>query len=246
METTLALVLRTLKYNDRLLVADLYTELRGRLSVLVALPRGGGGRRTGAHASLFRPLALLEVQLGGRPGARLPRVGEARACPPLPSLAADPPKSSVALFLAEFLCRALRLPEADAPLFAYLRASVCWLDACPSSRVANFHLVFLFGLSRFLGLSPNLDSCRPGHCFDLREGCFLPPSQACGRPHALSASESALLPLLARLRFPTMHLLTLSREQRLRCLSLLVEFYRLHLPDFPPLRSMEVLREVFE
>lgn len=245
METILALVLRTLKYNDRLLVADLYTESRGRLSVLVALPRGGG-RRVGAQAPLFRPLALLEVQLGGRPGARLRRVSEARACPPLPAVATDPPKSSVALFLAEFLCRALRLPEADAPLFAYLRASVCWLDACPSARVANFHLVFLLGLSRFLGLSPNLDECRPGLCFDLQEGCFLPPSLAGGRPHALSASESALLPLLARLRFPTMHLLALSREQRRRCLSLLVEFYRLHLPDFPPLRSMEVLWEVFE
>ena len=42
-------------------------------------------------------------------------------------------------------------------LFAYLIHSIRWLDECENRSFANFHLVFLMRLSRFLGLYPNVD-----------------------------------------------------------------------------------------
>ncbi len=37
---------------------------------------------------------------------------------------------------------------------------------------ANFHLVFMMRLSRFIGFFPNLDAYQAGACFDLRNATF--------------------------------------------------------------------------
>ena len=48
------------------------------------------------------------------------------------------------------------------------------------------------------------------------------------------------------MNFGTMQLFALSRTERQRILFLILEYYRLHLPVFPELRSLEVLSEVFD
>jgi DNA repair protein RecO (recombination protein O) len=49
-----------------------------------------------------------------------------------------------------------------------------------------------------------------------------------------------------RMDFPTMHLYRLSRHDRNRVLSVLLDYYRIHLPGFPELRSQQVLRELWD
>ena len=48
-----------------------------------------------------------------------------------------------------------------------------------------------------------------------------------------------------RMRFETMHLFPFDRQQRNRCLELLVDYYRLHIADFSSLKSIDVLKELF-
>ena len=37
----------------------------------------------------------------------------------------------------------------------------------------------------------------------------------------------------------------MSRLERNRCLDIMNDYYRLHLPDFPVLKSLDVLKELF-
>lgn len=239
-EKTSAIVLHCLRYNDTSYIANVYTETVGRTSYIIKVTRARG---SGVRPSLFHPLALLELEAEGKNTAQLRRVTEARLLHPLHSLPLDPFKSAIALFLGEFLHHALREEGVNRPLFAYLLHSIRWLDACEGSAVANFHLVFLMRLSRFLGLYPNLDDYVPGDCFDLLGACF------CHRPpqhgHYLRPEEAAFIPRLMRMNFGTMHLFSFNRHQRVRCLEVLNDFYRLHIPSFPQLRSLEVLQELF-
>jgi DNA repair protein RecO (recombination protein O) len=46
--------------------------------------------------------------------------------------------------------------------------------------------------------------------------------------------------------YPTMHLFRMSRHERLRLLELALAYYRLHLPDFPELKSLNILQELYE
>ena len=233
------LVLRTIKYKDDENIIDVYTEDEGMVSFLV---RVSASRRAAVKSRLFRPMALLHVEWDRKPNARLARVKAARPDYIETSVPYDPYKTSIALFLAEFLHLVLRENPPDRPLYAYLRASVVWLDLCQRS-FANFHLVFLLRMTRFLGIYPNLSERGTGRYFDLETGQFT--AQAPLHNHFLMPADAARLPLLMRMNYDTMHLFRFSREERQRLLAALNDYYRLHLPAFPDLKSLDVLHKIF-
>jgi DNA repair protein RecO (recombination protein O) len=61
----------------------------------------------------------------------------------------------------------------------------------------------------------------------------------------LPPHEAALAIVMMRMDFATMHLYHLTRSERARLLDVLLTYYRLHLPSFPELKSVEVLKELF-
>ena len=146
------------------------------------------------------------------------------------------------MFLAEFLYRSLREEAENRPLFAYLEHSIRWLDECERG-FANFHLVFLMRFSRFLGLYPNTEDYDEGCFFDLLNACFTPIQPSHGA--FLKPDEASHINILMRMNYETMHLFAMSRAERNRCLTIINDYYRLHLPDFPLLKSLDVLKELF-
>ena len=73
--------------------------------------------------------------------------------------------------------------------------------------------------------------------------CFTltPPSHG----HFLAPEEASKIALLMRLTYKTMHLCAMSRRERNRCTEVILEYYRLHVPGFPQMKSLEVLRQLF-
>lgn len=240
-QKTLGIVLHTLKYNDTTLITDIYTEVAGRASFKVPIPRS---RKATVKPVLFQPLALVELEADFRPNATIYKVKEAKSFYPFSSLPYDPCKSAIALFLSEFLYRAVREEAENRPLFAYLRHSIIWLDECREG-FANFHLVFLMRLSRFLGLYPNLENYHEGDYFDLLNASFT-SLRPLTHAHYLGPQDASRFLSLMRMNYKTMRLFSLNRAERARCLSVINDYYHLHLPDFPVLKSLEVLKELFD
>ena len=236
---TRAVVLRTVRYGDSGLVVDMLTEQMGRISFMVKLPRSSKSR---IHKQLFMPLSLVEVDFDFRPKASLQRLRDIRMDIPLPGLAMHPHKLALGMFLAEFLCHATRDENDNQPLFQFVAFSLEWLDGVEKG-FANFHLVFMIRLSRFIGFFPNTDGAEEGGYFDLLGACFTPVPPLHG--HFLTPDEASKISLLMRLNYKTMHLCAMTREERNRCTEVIVEYYRLHVPGFPALRSLDVLRQLF-
>ena len=234
-----AIVLHSLKYGEQKLIVDVFTRQQGRLSFAVPLPRSAKGR---LKKQYFQPLTLLTIVFDYRPTAQLQRLSDASIATPLPSLQTEPAKLAIGLFLAEFLYHALKGEQQNEPLFAYTWSALQWLDG-RQAQYANFHLVFLLHLSSFLGFYPNLDDYVANSYFDLRAGtfCTAPPLH---RDYLLP-QEAAMMRLMMRMDLPTMHLFRMNRHERVRCLDVALTYYRLHLPDFPALRSVGVLQELF-
>lgn len=240
LQKTSGIVLHTLKYSDTSNIVDIYTESHGRASFLVSVSRS---RKTAVKSMLFQPLSIIEFEADFRSTSSLYRIKDVRAYP-FKSLPYDPYKSAIALFLAEFLYRAVKEEGENSPLFAYLRHSIEWLDECMSD-FANFHLVFLMRLSRFLGLYPNLDDYSQGDYFDLLNASFTPL-----RPYKhsffVNPEESFRLTRLMRMNYDTMHLFGMNRTDRSQCLTIINDYYRLHIPGFHDLKSLDVLQELFD
>ncbi len=233
------IVLHVTKYNDEQIIADLLTQSQGRVAMIVRISRS---KLAAVRHSLFQPLALLDVQWENRPNAKLQRPRAAQNVFPFASLPYDPGKSAMAFFLAEVLHHAVRQePDTDL-LFEYVERSMMWLDACERG-FANFHLVFLLRLTRFLGFMPNTEGYETGKYFDLRTSCFTsqPPAHA----DVLLPADAALVPKLLRMRYDTMRFFRFSGNERARLLEYISLYYRLHLPGFPELNSLAVLKELF-
>ena len=268
-ETLRGIVLRTVKYGDNALIVDLFTESRGRQSFMASTSRA---KRSVRSVSFWHPLSMVEFSAELKPNAgKLPRPADVRTYYNYVDLPFSPVKSTLALFLAEFLSAALREEKENVPLYRYIESSLQWLDMVESSAaIANFHLAFLMHLSRFIGIYPNLevnDNLNPNPnlnsqlstlnswqakraedtvtqlYFDLLAGtyCDRQPAHA----HFLRDEEAQALPILFRMDYPTLHLFRFSRQQRMRILHVLNEYYRLHVPNFPELKSLEVLQELY-
>ncbi len=236
---TQAIVLHSLKYGETRIIVDMFTRDFGRLSFIVSIPKTTKAK---VKKQMFQPLTMLEIETDIRPKVQLQKIKDVRQASPYVSIPFEPQKLAISLFLAEFLYYALRSEQQNVPLFDYIADSIQWLDS-QADHFANFHLVFLMRLSRFLGFYPNLDDYAPGSYFDLRESvfCSAPPMHR----DFLQPQDADKVQLMMRMDFPTMHLFRMSHQERNRLLEVSLIYYRLHLTDFPEMKSVSVLQDLY-
>ncbi|MDO4171663.1 MAG: DNA repair protein RecO C-terminal domain-containing protein [Prevotellaceae bacterium] len=239
-EKSRCIVLRTVKLGDNKLIADLLCREVGRLSVVLPFGtrRKGGG---GASRQLFQPLSVIEADIRQTPGRQLARLKEASLAVVYTSLPFDGVKLSLAFFIAEFLGYATRDLHCDRTLYDFVEQSLVWLDNA-GDGIANFHLMFMMRMTRFLGFYPDLDNYNPGALFDLREGCFT-LTTPCHRDY-LAPEDAERMIKLMRMTPGNEHLFRLSRSERNRIIDFSLRFYRLHVPAFGEMKSLDVLRSL--
>ena len=207
---TQAIVLHSIKYGETRLIVDMFTRTHGRLSFIVSLPKSP---RSKVKKQYFQPLTMLEIEADVRPKVQLQKLTDVRLSMAYTSIPFDFSKLSISLFMAEFLYHALRGEQQNLPLYDYLANSILFLDSQESS-FANFHLVFLMRLSRFLGFYPNLDNYQTGDYFDLRESIFT--TQPPIHHDYLIPQEAEKIQLMMRMDWATMHLFQMSHTERNR------------------------------
>ena len=237
---TPAIVLHAIKYGETRLIVDMFTKTFGRQAFIVSIPKTPKGK---VKKQFFQPLTILEIETDLRPRQQLQKLHDVRLAAPFASIPFEPDKLSISLFVAEFLYYALRSEQQNELLYDYLEYSILWLDG-QQARYANFHLVFLLRLTRFLGFYPNLDDYMDGDYFDLRESVFMPVPPV--HRDFLHPEEAQKVQLMMRMDFPTMHLFRMSHQERNRLLDVTLKYYRLHLPDFPEMKSIEVLQALYQ
>lgn len=236
--TTRAIVLHRTPYNERHSIVHLYTLELGRVGVLV--PSSSRGRS--ARHLLSCPLGEVEITLSLRPRSELAQLGEVRLVHAHHSLQLDPRRTQQALLISELLYRLLQAREADEALYSYLSHSALILSQIEAG-LSNFTLCFCLHLLRHLAISPDLAQlAEEGHTgwFDLRQVTYLNAPDRSG--DVLTLEESRALRLLCRMHYGNMHLYRYTQGQRRQILDRLLQYYRLHLPPFPALKSLAILR----
>lgn len=239
LETTNGIVLHYNRYNDDSAIVDIFTLSRGSVSFLVRDRRQQ--RKGGLHATLLRPLNIVELAFDYRPSASLQRIQELHLAYCYASLPYEPIKETVALFLSEFLHNVLRSEVQNESLYHYILYSLQWFDAA-TYGLGNFHIAFLICLTHYLGFRPNINTKEPLPFFDLRDSIATDTEPS--HNFFLKGEEAAILPLFLRMNLRNMHCYRLNRQQRGRILDVLTCYYRLHVPEFRDLRSLSVLREI--
>ena len=231
--------MRSVRFGESSLIVDVLTKSSGRVSFMVHIPKTSKGK---IKKQYFQPMTLLDFEYDFRQRSNLQRIKDVRVSLPYSSIPIDPAKSCISLFLSEFIYYATRNEQENPTLFTYISTSLEWLDNAYED-FANFHLVFMMRLGKFLGFHPFLEDFTPGCFFDLRNGCFTLSMPL--HTDFLNAADAGHLYNLMRMNFDTMKLFKLSHDDRNRITEIVLRYYKLHLPNMPELQSFDILREVF-
>ncbi len=237
-EKTRGIFLHAVKYSETSLIASIYTEAYGRQSYLI---NGVRSKNSAVKAAIFQPLYLLDLEVYYKTGREIHRIKNARIAFPYSTIPFDIRKSTQVLFLAEVLYKCLREEEPNIELFDFIYHALTLLDLTEAG-ISNFHIWFLFKLTRFLGINPSSDNAQISNFFDLQTARFVHHE-----PLHSQFTDKHLTVLFSKLfdiDSSTIEKLNYTQHERKLVLEKLLEFYKIHFGNLGEFKSLEVLKEV--
>jgi len=232
---TKAIVLKVIKFKDTSLIIKCYTEYGLKTYIIKGIL---GAKKNKIKAAYFQPLTLLEVVANHNNKGALNTLKEVRLSYAYKTIYKDISKQSLLFFLAESLNFSLQEEEQNRPLFTFLTTALKYLDL--HNNVANFHLMFLLNLSKYLGFYPYKQNLNATF-FNLQEGVF----QNSPSPTAINGQKLSLFKNLLGTEFDAMQKLKFNKQERRDLLDVLISYFELHLSGFRKLNSIPILQSVF-
>lgn len=235
---TRGIVLKTTDYAESSVIVQVFTEKFGLQSYII-----NGVKKPKAKISrnMLQPLHLLDMVVYHKNTGGIQRISELKNAPLLQTIPYDIVKSSIVMFLNEVIYKTVKQQTADEHLFGFLFSSIEFLDHQTES-LANFHLLFLLNLTRYLGFYPDRFLAGEADYFDLKNGTFNRY-----KPEGLqyiSQPYTQLFSNLLQSGFNGAATLKISNEDRRYLISKLLDYYALHTENFGNIRAHEVLEEV--
>jgi DNA repair protein RecO (recombination protein O) len=231
---TRGIVFRTVKFSETSVVSKIYTEKFGMQSYLV---NGVRTEKAKTKAALLQVMSQLDLRVYHHEHRHLHRIKEMQSFYLYRSLLFTPLKSSLGLFMMEVLNLCIKEEEPNENMFQFISHQLTRLDQAATLEPDSL-LHFLLQLSGLLGFFPQgkFEAGRPA--FDLTEGRFTSGST----PH-----PQMLLPPVSENFSKVIHAqkILLSSPERRALLDHLLNYYRLHVPEFRIPKSLRVLDEVF-
>jgi DNA repair protein RecO (recombination protein O) len=230
-EKTRGIVLGYIRYSETSIIVRVYTETFGTHAYIVNGVRSAKAKTN--KIALYQPLTLVEiVAYQSKRNDGLARMSEARCYSPYTHLSSHLHKTSIALFLSEVLQNVLWEESPNTELFSFVESSLAFFDL-QTTQIENFHLRFLLKLTRFLGFEPSSAN-------DFYNQIYRTEYQSWKQ--IIPAEEQNALDVL--IRSPYDETLTVSTLQRRHLLEQILRFYEIHLDNWKPIKSVEVLRSL--
>ncbi|MDO5446273.1 MAG: DNA repair protein RecO [Prevotellaceae bacterium] len=209
------IVLHSFRYGDDGQIVSVFFAREGIVSFLTKSMKG---RRNNNIRYMLQPLSVVDVAFDFRANRQLQYFKEMKPSVLLADIYENPLKITIVIFLAEVLRYVLKGERENEEIFAFIERSILWLEQSEAD-FSSFHIVFLANLLRYLGYDPAFDD-------------------------EYSAVTDEIKRLMA-LDYESMNLHLTNHSDRNDKVEDLLTYYRRHLPEFPQLKSLEVLKEVF-
>ncbi|SDB63639.1 DNA replication and repair protein RecO [Flavobacteriaceae bacterium MAR_2010_188] len=235
---TKAIVLSKLKYQDHDLIVKCFTLNDGPVSYLLrgVLKSSRGSKKV----AYFQPLSQISIDQSFRANQNLRNIKEVKPTVIYQTLHTDVIKGSIVMFVSEILHSVLKEEEPNEDLFEFLETSFQLLDI--EENFANFHLMFLLKLTKYLGFYPDTNNGTHNY-FNLENGRFENQEKAY---YSISGKNLEILKTLLGTNFEAFPEIQLSASQRQSFLTMLLLYFELHLGNFKKPRSLQVFNQIFK
>jgi DNA repair protein RecO (recombination protein O) len=238
--STRGIIFHTVPYSDNRVIAKIYTQDFGLLSFIVSVSRTKSGK---IKSPLLQALTQVDLRIEKKEKSNLHAVRDLTLAVPYAHLHNDIVKTTIALFTAEVLYKSVREEEKNEALYTYISSALLALDIAHDG-VANFHLVFMMHLARFLGFYPLDNESGPNSVFDLTNGLFVASTP--NHFNFLDVVESRLFEEIFHSDFEHMHELQLNGEKRRIALNAIIRYYEAHVHGMQKIVSHEILSGIVQ
>jgi len=238
--STKGIVLHCMDYSETSIITRIYTEQLGLQSYIVKGVRKKGAR---IKRNLFSPLSILNLVANHKENDGLRVMRDASCEYQLNGIATDMAKTAVSIYIGELLTRTFSAQMADPNLYNFIEDAVLNLDRATDS-ISGFPLSFTIGLTQFMGFAPHNNFSAAHSFFDMQNGnfCAFPPEHPYYFSLPLSDSFSEALTTL------NVGIVSLKMGYAIRneLLNKMLEYFRIHIPTFGELKSVQVLSDVLK
>lgn len=232
---TKAIVISSLKYQEKSLIVKCFTQSSGLKSYFVQ--SAFSSKKSNQKIAYFQPLTILEIEANHKNKGTLEHFKEIKLSTAYQTINTDIIKSTIVIFLSEILHHSIQEEEKNDNLFTFLETALLWLDT--HEETSNFHLILLLEVTKFLGFYPDTSDIDGKH-FEMKEGFFTPfLGTSC-----LSEHETHLFKKLIELKFDSNQKVFAGIERQI-LLKILLDYFAIHLDGFRKPKSLDVLKEVF-
>lgn len=222
---TRGIALSYIKYRETSIIARIFTDVFGIQSYIV---NGVRSNKAKTKMALFQPLTLLDLVVYHNKKKEINRIAEIKCSHTFRSLPFNIRKTTIALFITELLGQTLKEEGEHAELFDFIAGSVMALDL-QDEHIENFHIQFMFLLSRFLGIKPE------------SAGMLL---HEAGHHRHYDREFVEKLELLIHSDYSAP--VALKKSDRNEFLTVLIQYYQMHYDSIRDFKSVPVLKEVFQ
>jgi DNA repair protein RecO (recombination protein O) len=237
---TKGIIFKSVRYRETSLILDIYTRELGLKTYLI---NGVRKRNARTPASVLQLMNLVELDAYDQEQHEINRIKEVRPAFLYQNLPFRIERSSIGLFMLEMVRKTIREKETNQKLYDFLESGFLLLDKT-THPTANFHIAFLLEFAAELGFYPERNFSSDRSCFDMREGSFI--QTAPFHRDYLGMPESGFLYQFLQSDLSRQHEIKMNRKERTVLLERLIDFYRVQLGDFGPVRSLEVFRDIFQ
>ncbi len=236
--STKAIVISAIKYGDNNLIVKCYTEKEGVKSYLLrGILSSKKGKIRKAH---FQPLTQLRIIANHNKKGNLNSIKDVEVIYHYTSIFTNVFKQTIVLFLSEILSYSLQEEEENPDLYKYIETSLLWLDT--HNKTANFHLLFLLNLTKYLGFYPDVNNSGFNY-FNMDEGSFVKESTLIS--NIITGVDLINFKKLLGTNFDDLDKMENNAQSRQQILQILIRYFELHLSGFRTPKSLEVLKTVF-
>ena len=229
-----AIVLQAIKHGDKKFILKIFTRGHGMITVFAHV---GSGNKSKIKSASILPLSLMDVELIIKENKEINQLTEASCYYVSSSISNSITKLSIAQFLNEILIKTLKEQSSNAHVYEFIETCLKFLN--DTEECINLHLYFLSEFTKYLGFEPQNNYSAQTPYFDCREGRFT--SVGLTMPLGLNKEDSFLFSEFLKINSLKT---SITNAQRQTLLEILLAYYKLHVPNFNDVKSLDVLREV--
>jgi len=235
--STSAIVLSKIRYKDNDIIVKLFTKEYGAISFIV---KGGqNSKKNKIKYVYFQELTILEIQFNYNLKRDLQYIKDIEIKHNYTSSHTDLVKVSVIMFLSEVLSNVITHQKRDIQLYNYIEESLIWYDINKSNTY--FHMIFLIELTRYLGFYPDMLSNNFKY-FNLEGGSY---EKSKTSEYSITGDSLNLFNQILGIKFDSNPLPALNSKDKMEIINIILTYYKLHINNFKPIKSLEIVKNIF-